>query len=89
MQDEKKCLGEEVVVTTTTLSDQDEGRSPTEVRQVLSLSRSPSSSRRRHSQEELKTLRLVAGPMPWAAVGMCLIEFAERASYVSRAGTVE
>ncbi|WWD15622.1 hypothetical protein CI109_100044 [Kwoniella shandongensis] len=33
------------------------------------------------TDEEIATLRKVPAPMPWAAVAMCLIEFAERASY--------
>ncbi|KAK8870085.1 hypothetical protein IAR55_000655 [Kwoniella newhampshirensis] len=38
------------------------------------------------TEEELLTLRKVAAPMPWAAVAMCLIEFAERASYYGSTG---
>ncbi|KAI9632829.1 POT family-domain-containing protein [Dioszegia hungarica] len=33
------------------------------------------------TEEDLLTLRKVAAPLPWAGVAMCLIEFAERASY--------
>jgi proton-dependent oligopeptide transporter, POT family len=32
------------------------------------------------TEEELRTLPKVAASMPWPAVAMCLIEFAERAS---------
>ena len=38
------------------------------------------------SQEELSTLRKVAAPLPLTAVCMCLIEFAERASYYGSKG---
>ncbi|KAF8916498.1 POT family-domain-containing protein [Mucidula mucida] len=33
------------------------------------------------TEEEFATLRKVPAHMPWAAIAMCLIEFAERASY--------
>jgi POT family proton-dependent oligopeptide transporter len=35
---------------------------------------------------ELETLRKVAAPMKWAAVAMCIIELAERASYYGSKG---
>ncbi len=35
---------------------------------------------------DLATLRLAAAPMPWVAILMCLIEFAERASYYGCSG---
>lgn len=38
------------------------------------------------SEEELATLRKVSAPLPWVGVGMCLIEFAERASYYGSTG---
>jgi POT family proton-dependent oligopeptide transporter len=38
------------------------------------------------SEEELATLRMVPASMPWPAIAMCLIEFAERASYYGCSG---
>ncbi|WVQ92948.1 hypothetical protein IAU59_000009 [Kwoniella sp. CBS 9459] len=38
------------------------------------------------THEELSTLRKVPAAMPWAAICMCLIEFAERASYYGSKG---
>ncbi|KAJ7184518.1 PTR2-domain-containing protein [Mycena filopes] len=38
------------------------------------------------TEEEQNTLRLVAGPIPWAAYLICLVEFAERASYYGSQG---
>ncbi|KAK4698538.1 hypothetical protein P7C70_g7736, partial [Phenoliferia sp. Uapishka_3] len=38
------------------------------------------------TEEEKLTLRLIPAAMPWAAVMMCLIEFAERASYYGSYG---
>ncbi|KZT59650.1 PTR2-domain-containing protein [Calocera cornea HHB12733] len=38
------------------------------------------------TEEERKTLRLVPAAMPWPAIAMCLIEFAERASYYGCSG---
>lgn len=35
---------------------------------------------------ELETLRKVAAPMQWAAIAMCIIELAERASYYGSKG---
>jgi POT family proton-dependent oligopeptide transporter len=35
---------------------------------------------------EMETLRKVAAPMKWAAVAMCIIELAERASYYGSKG---
>ena len=40
----------------------------------------------RPSDEDNKTLRKVAAPLPWVAIAMCLIEFAERASYYGSSG---
>lgn len=33
------------------------------------------------TEEELRTLRKVPAPMPWAALGMCVVELAERVSF--------
>lgn len=33
------------------------------------------------TEEESKTLRKVAGSLPWVSFALCLVEFAERASY--------
>ncbi|KAJ7084827.1 PTR2-domain-containing protein [Mycena belliarum] len=38
------------------------------------------------TEEEQATLRLVAGKIPWAAYLICLVEFAERASYYGCTG---
>ncbi|KAF7294596.1 PTR2-domain-containing protein [Mycena indigotica] len=38
------------------------------------------------TEEERATLRLVSGPIPWAAYLICLVEFAERASYYGCTG---
>ncbi len=38
------------------------------------------------SAEELATLRMDPAPMPWPAIAMCLVEFAERASYYRCSG---
>jgi POT family proton-dependent oligopeptide transporter len=38
------------------------------------------------TEEELATLRKVAGAMGWPVIAMCLIEFAERASYYGCSG---
>ncbi|KZV93794.1 PTR2-domain-containing protein [Exidia glandulosa HHB12029] len=41
---------------------------------------------REPTEEELATLRKVSAGMPWPAIAMCLIEFAERASYYGSTG---
>jgi hypothetical protein len=33
------------------------------------------------TEEELKSLRKVAGSIPWISYALCVVEFAERASY--------
>jgi POT family proton-dependent oligopeptide transporter len=38
------------------------------------------------TEQELETLRKVAAPMKWAAIAMCIIELAERASYYGSKG---
>ncbi|KAL7423123.1 hypothetical protein Q5752_002422 [Cryptotrichosporon argae] len=38
------------------------------------------------TEEELSTLRKIPAAMPWAAIAMCLIELAERASYYGSSG---
>ncbi|WVQ62925.1 uncharacterized protein L199_001074 [Kwoniella botswanensis] len=38
------------------------------------------------TEEELSTLRKVPATMPWVGIAMCLIEFAERASYYGSKG---
>lgn len=38
------------------------------------------------TEHEMKTLRKVAAPMKWAAIAMCIIELAERASYYGSKG---
>ncbi|KAK4684848.1 hypothetical protein P7C73_g5312, partial [Tremellales sp. Uapishka_1] len=38
------------------------------------------------SEEELISLRRIAAPMPWIAILMCFVEFAERASYYGSSG---
>lgn len=38
------------------------------------------------TEHEMETLRKVAAPMKWAAVAMCIIELAERASYYGSKG---
>lgn len=40
------------------------------------------------TEEEHKTLRKTHAPMPWPVVAMCLIEFAERASYYGSSGAL-
>jgi POT family proton-dependent oligopeptide transporter len=41
---------------------------------------------REPTEEELATLRKVSGAMGWPVIAMCLIEFAERASYYGCSG---
>lgn len=76
-EEEKKAFGHSVTVATTTV----EGRTTTTVEghEVDVEGRDP-------TPEELLTLRLVPAAMPWAAIGMCLVEFAERASYYGCTG---
>ena len=38
------------------------------------------------SEGEMSTLRKISAPLPWVGVAMCLIEFAERASYYGSKG---
>lgn len=38
------------------------------------------------TEHEMETLRKVAAPMKWAAIAMCIIELAERASYYGSKG---
>lgn len=38
------------------------------------------------SDAEMGSLRKISAPLPWVGVGMCLIEFAERASYYGSTG---
>ncbi|KAJ7590839.1 PTR2-domain-containing protein [Mycena floridula] len=38
------------------------------------------------TEEEQTTLRMISGPIPWAAYLICLVEFAERASYYGCTG---
>lgn len=40
------------------------------------------------TEEELQTLRKVAGSIPWISYALCVVEFAERASYYGMHGYI-